>query len=699
MQTTSVLQSNVQQQTPNAPDLQQLSLILRERGWLIAACASVGILTGAIHSKRLPLTYESLSVLQLEPRGRVLGFESDNTAPSGNDAGLQTILETFKSRALLDRVQRELDLTDNPYFSSTPLTPDQAQNVIRGCLEVRQRRGTQLIDITVRHQNAEVAKSLANGVAQAFIQLQLDQRSSGARSVLEFLMAEADRLKKRLKKSEEALQVYKETNQATSLEDRQDTVITSLKMQGSNLATARSNRIRIETDVADMERFDGDTEALLRVASVAQQPRIVSTRAKIADLESQLSTLRLRYTDKHPKVVQALTQLRESEGSLQKLVLQSPSTLRADLERAIATEANFENALKEQEKQALNLNRQSIDYKVLARDVDTDRAVYESILRKLKETDVARGVQLSDLRIFESATLSNSPTRTSIWKFLTIGAFAGMVAGSGAVLGGCLIETSWRTAEEIENATGLAVLSTVPRLSKSAKGRDILARLSDPSDPILEAFRSLRTSLHLSARKQGKHCFLFAGAQANDGKSFCSIGYALTLSRQGVRTLLIDADLRSPSLESTLFKTKNLPGLTEILEGRMKLSDAIVPTSIPGLDFLPAGRLLPDASELLTRKGIHATLEDARQRYDCLVLDSAPVQSVSDSLLIAEAVDSVLLVVRYACTPKKAAMRAIQLFEDQGTPVEGIVLNSANPTSMYNYYSPERSKSKTYPNI
>lgn len=632
------------------------------------------------------MMYQSLSVLQLEPRGRVLGFESDSTAPSGNDAGLQTILETFKSRALLDRVNRDLRLAENPHFSLTPLTPEQAQNALQGCLEVRQRRGTQLIDISVRHGNAELAKSIANGVAQAFIQLQLDQRSSGARSVLEFLMAEADRLKKRLKISEEALQVYKETNQATSLEDRQDTVITSLKMQGNNLATARSNRIRIETDVADMDRFAGDTEALLQVASVAQQPRIVSTRAKIADLESQLSTLRLRYTDKHPKILQALSQLGETEGALQKLVLQIPATLRADLERAIATEANFESALKDQEKQALILNRQSIDYKVLARDVDTDRAVYESILRKLKETDVARGVQLSDLRIFEAASLPNSPTRTSVWKFLAVGAFAGVFVGGGAVFGGCLIESAWRTAGEIEASTGLGVLSTVPRLSGTATGKHLLARLSDPADPILEAFRSLRTSLHLSARKQGKHCFLFAGAQANDGKSFCSTGYALTLARQGVHTLLIDADLRSPSLEETLFKTKHLPGLTEVLEGRIKLSDAIVPTSIPGLDFLPAGRLLPDASELLTRKGIHSTLKEAKQRYDCIVLDSAPIQAVSDPLLLAEAVDSVLLVVRYGSTSKKAALRAIQLFEDQGTPVEGIVLNGANPTSMYSYY-------------
>jgi Mrp family chromosome partitioning ATPase len=119
-----------------------------------------------------------------------------------------------------------------------------------------------------------------------------------------------------------------------------------------------------------------------------------------------------------------------------------------------------------------------------------------------------------------------------------------------------------------------------------------------------------------------------------------------------------------------------------------------IPATIhnPLLDFLPAGRILPEASELLTRKGVHATLNSARQRYDCLVLDSAPVHSVSDSLLLAQAVDSVLLVVRYASTPRKAALRAIHLFQDQGTPVEGIVFNGASPTSMYGYYSGEKAE-------
>ena len=397
--------------------------------------------------------------------------------------------------------------------------------------------------------------------------------------------------------------------------------------------------------------------------------------------------MRLRYTDKHPKLIQAFTQLSDAEAALRLTTVQIPYTFKADLERAVATEHNFETALKEQEKQALALNRQSIEFKVLVRDVETDRALYESILRRLKETDVARGVQLSDLRVFESATVPNMPAPQFTLKFLALGMFAGLLVGVVVVLGGYLVEGTWRTADEIESASGLPVLSTVPKLRGSASERSLLKALSDPSQSVLEAFRSLRTALHLGARKQGKNCFLFTSALPNDGKSFCAAGYAMTLANQGVRTLLIDADLRAPSLERNLLGTQDLKGLAEVLEGSLSLSSAICLTEVPCLHLLPAGRIMPNASELLTRKGIHSILGNAREQYDCLVIDSAPVQSVSDALLLAEAVDSVCLVVRYAGTPRKAAMRALHLLRDHGTPVEGIIFNGATPTAPYGYYS------------
>lgn len=691
MESTAHTSHSPQASPPSAvPDAAQLFLVLKERLWIVAVCCAAGLVAALVYAKRQPRTFRTHAVIQVEPRARVLGFESDSGPALGSEGGIPTILETFRSRPFAERAVRELRLAQDREFCSSPVPETHLPSQFRGCVHVSQRRGTQLLDIVAEHPVAAVAQRLANGAAESFIQHQIAQRTSGPRALMQFLVTEAERQKVKLQKSEEALQRYKETNRASSLEDRQDTVTTALKIQGTNLAEARTSRIRLESDLSDIERFAENPEALVSLASVAQHPSVTSTRAQIQAIESLLGTLRLRYTDKHPKMVQALQQLNDAKSNLRRAVLQIPALARGELERARSAERNFESAFRDQEQQALELNRQSIDFKVLSRDVETDRALYDSILRRLKETDIAKGVQLGDLTLFESAPLPSAPAQRKALQFIGIGLFAGFLTGIGAVLATFLLDNTWRSAEELEVSTGLPVLAILPRQFRIGGMRSLPAALQDPTQPILEAFRSLRTSLHLSARKRGKHCFLFTSALPGDGKTFCAVGYAITLASQGVKTLLIDADMRAPSVEKVLFGSAEKPGLAEVLEGVLELKDAIFASGIPGLEILGAGSPVTHASELLTRTGIHSTLQRAAAAYDCIVVDSAPVQSVSDAMLLAEAVDCVCMVVRYGKTPRKEALRSLHLLQEHGAPLEGIILNGAHVNRLYDYYSRPR---------
>jgi capsular exopolysaccharide synthesis family protein len=379
------------------------------------------------------------------------------------------------------------------------------------------------------------------------------------------------------------------------------------------------------------------------------------------------------------------------------MVLQIPSLVRGELERARSTERNFETAFRDQEQQALELNRQSIDFKVLSRDVETDRALYDSILRRLKETDIAKGVQLGDLSLFESAPLPAAPAQRKALQFIGMGIFAGLITGIGTIIATFLLDSTWRSAEDVEISTGLPVLATLPQHSRRRATQSLPSMLQDPTEPLLEAFRSLRTSLHLSARKQGKKCFLFTSALPGDGKSLSAMGYAITLANQGVKTLLIDADMRAPSIEKTFLGPEERPGLAEVLESQMTLGDAVQPTAVPGLDILSAGCPLTHALELLTRTGIHSTLRNAAAAYECIIVDSAPVQSVSDAILLAEAVDCVCVVVRYGKTPRKDALRALHLLQEHGAPLAGIVFNGAHIRRMYDYYARPREAAPPMP--
>ncbi len=690
---------------PNAgPDeasplnLQDLLVIFREKLWVLLGCGLLGLAVTIYQLRHLPQIYTATAVLQIEPRNRVLSFEPETMLATASETGTQTTLELFKSRPLLHDTVLHLGLQENPAFfkdTKSKLSSAEAIEALASCFWVKQRRGTQLLDITASHTSPEMAFQIANGVTDAFFRLGEGQRTATLRSTMSFLISEADRLKARLQKSEEALQSYREANNAVAVEEKQDTVTAALKTQANNLAVARANRIRLETDADDMERFNSNPAQLLTIASIAQHPAIASQRNQINELLSKIATLNTRYTDKHPKLIQSKQQLLDAENTLRRLTLQIPETVRSDLERAIATERNFERALKEQERQSLSLNRQSITYHTLVRDVETDRSLYESIVKRLKETDVERGIAAQNARILEAASLPLSPDRHKKTRLLAIGLVGGLLAGGALVFGGYFLNSSWRSIEEIENATGLPVLASIPKQSGQHMEQP-LSKLALQSQLLtLEAFRSLRTALHMNARRNGKNCFLFTSALPGEGKSFCSAGYALTLARQGVRTLLIDADLRRPFLAKHLLGDDQLPGLIEVLQQEISLTSAIHPTKTAGLDLLPAGIVQSDASELLTLTGIETLLTLSRELYDCIIIDCAPVLLVSDAILLSSAVDAVCTVVRYGVTPKNSLLRALHLLSDAGAPMEGVIFNAVNPNMLPRYYVQPRQELAT----
>ncbi|MEK0447707.1 MAG: hypothetical protein RLZZ399_3028 [Verrucomicrobiota bacterium] len=668
------------------PDWRSLLLGLREHWGVIAALGILGALAAFWFISGRPTLYRATAVLQVETPKAILGFEPSPPQNAAPESSVQGAIESFKSRSLLRWAAAEMALSQDPQFAPQPISQEQAGNLLLKCIRVQLRRGTQLLEISAEHSNPQQAKKLANGMAEAFLRHSEEQRLGAAQHTLQFLGKEAEQLKARLQRSETALQNYMETQNAASLDEKQDTLTAALKAQAANLSTARSLRIRLQTDIADMERFQNQPEALISVASISQHPAVLSQQNQINELQSRVSGLRLRYTDKHPKLVLANQQLEDARRTLQRVVLQIPETLRAELDRALATERNFEAALKEQERLSLSLNRQSIAYNVLARDVETDRSLYQAVLKRLKETDAASGIPSDHIHFFESATLPETPVSQNRLRFIALGLFAGSLFGTVLLASHQLLRDAWRSVDSLENATGMPVLAAIPFRKELSKKARLAQLLRNPNHPLLESFRSLRTSLHIHARRDGKSCFLFTSALPGDGKSLCSMGYALSLAQQGVRTLLIDADLRRPCLAKRLLGTDQLPGFTDLISGKSPISDTIFTTETENLDLLPGGQILSNASELLTAARVDILLQNARERYDCVIIDCAPVLPVSDAILLSHAVDSVCLVVRYGVTGKKLTMRALHLLSDANAPLEGVILNSVSPSALPQYY-------------
>lgn len=673
-----------------AIDIRAILHVLIEKAWLIVLCLLVGVFAGLAYIARAPKIYRSQAVLQIDPdesKERVLGLDEKSSDDLTKDEMMQTIVDGFYTRTLWQKVVEANALQKNPDYlppkpDKTPYTVDEATDAMGGFVKAERRKGTMLVDAAVEHPDPKMAQLIANSLAHEYIRLKITQGVGNSDLAVEYLMDEAKKVKAHLQKSEEALQNYKETNNSVSLEQKQDTVISKLRSQTNLYSNAKADRIRLEADCKTVENLAGQPEAILNVASVSKHPIIRDLKKQIADAQNVISGLGVRYTDKHPKMIESRTKLAQLQDALLQNAANMPRLIRSDYEAALATEQNFEAALHDQEKMALELNRQSIGFNTLARDLETDRALYEALITRIKQTDVAKGIELTYLRMFESANLLTDPVKPKKPFVLAMSIVGGLLTGIAVSFGLNAMDNSLKTVDQAEAVTGLPVLAAIPRGTKSEFGKRGLVTLKKPGSAVAEAFRSLRTSLHLAAKKSGSGAIVFTGAMPSEGKSFCAMNYSITLAQQGLRTLLIDCDLRRPMVGRTLLNDHDkLLGLVDCLEDTCSPSMAIHTTEIDNLSVMPSGSSVSRPAELLSKPEFGIILKQMASQFDQVVIDSAPVNAVSDTLLILEHVPYVCIVAQAGKTSSRMILRACRTLVDAAATPVGIVLNQVPENS------------------
>jgi len=668
--------------------------LLRERAWVIVVCVIVGLFLGlgyAAHQSRIFRAKAVLEVASEEPN--VLKFDQGHAQDFTAQDALQTTVACFRSRTLLQNVIDKYDLRSDPAFAGRlgNLTDEQALERILRVTYVDVRKGTRLIDIIGESSNPKTAQTLANALSAEFLAMLMEQRASTSKFALKFLMDEAATLKTKLQHSEEVLQDYKENHHSVSLEEKQDTVVSKLKNQNAQWTDAKAARLRLEADYNKVVAHADDVNMLLSMAAVSNHPAVIECKQQISTLESKIAVLGLRYTEKHPMMIQTRAQIADAHALLNATVLKMPSLLRSTYEAAIVTEKNFETALREQEQAAQDLNRQAIPYNVLYRDVETDRALYEAILKRLKEADIAKGVELSNIRIFEAAALPAGPVNLGKIKLGGLGILGGLVLGVGLSFALHLVDNSLKTVDQAERITGLSVIGAIPRGGRRIKSKNDIFLLNDPKSIIAESFRSLRASLELAARRKDGGIFLFTSAVPSEGKTFTAIHIAVAFAQQGLRTLLIDADLRAPKIGDIFKCERGVPGVSDVIARESWPCRDSLATEINNLFVLSAGTRIINPAEILSGPGFGKLLQMAAADFDAVIVDSAPIHAVSDTLLLVEHVHWVCMVAKAGGTSASAVIRARQQLELAGAKVAGLVLNqlpSDGGVGYYYYYSP-----------
>jgi len=663
-----------------------------DRLWIVILCAVLGVGIAAFQLSKQETRYTSRAVIFLEQdKQRVLG----GTVQSVVDTQVRsldmvnTVVATLKTYPFALRVAERLKLGKNPAFLRAariqkPEIPDsQAAGIAAGMVTTSYRQGTRLIDIVAVSRNSEVSVMVADGYANEYLRLVMEQRTNATRSAGQFLVEEANRLGAKMKVSEEGLQSFRERERAASLDTLLAESQSRVNTLNEEIAKAKEELKQLDADLLVVSGKNLAAEQFLELPSIANHPAIAGITTSIKKQKADIDVLSQRYLPEHPVYASANKQLQvlmdareETLGS----VISQLKGIREQLQNRIAL---LETSLGEAEKELLQVTGKSVEYNALTRELQTDKALYESVLNRLKEVDLTKGLAEESVRVHEPA-LGASPIPVPYTKTLLMGLLGGIAAGIALAIGLSTLDPSLRTVEETEAVTGLNVVTVIPRL-KVRNPR--LVADTDRHSVVAEAFRTARTALVLTGDPDKKKVFLLTSALPTEGKTFSSANFAVTLAQQGFRTLYVDADLRNPSVSKLFYGEHRKPGFGDILLGAATLETAVRESEVENLFVLAAGSRVPNPAELLAHASLAQFFADARAAYDCIVLDSAPVIAVSDTLLLIRFVDVSCLVVRSQSTPRKSIAHAIRLLSDLGHPPAGIFLNMLSEGHSYYAYS------------
>jgi polysaccharide biosynthesis transport protein len=680
---TKALSTQVNEPSSATFDLAHFYHLLLSKAWVIILCVILTLLAAIGYLVWAPKTYESRAVIAVEqetPRvNNIQDFNADNGEDMNRPEVIKTIEQALLSQTLLLKVVKVNGLDKDPSFArpkkdGSAYLDTELVGLFAGKVNVKQRRGTRLLDITVDDKDPQKAQRLAESMVREFVNLSFEQELGLTDTAGDYLRKESDSLKLKLQNAERAVESYREEHNAVSLEDKQNIIVDKLKDLNLKVTEAKGERLRLEADVLTIKQGKAKTaDELLSLPSISALPVVAALRQELADRES-------RY--------KAEGQLKGLQDSLNRAVVNASNMVIKTYEAAKSTEAKLTAALQEQEMAALELNKIAIPYNALVREVETDRALYESVLTRMKVTNVAKGIWQNNIRVVETPMVPVRAAKPKKMVILALALMGGFVVGCGLVIGSDLADHSIRSVDQAENYSGLSVLAAVPESKRKDLDKESVLT-SDPASYEAEAFRSLRTAISFLAPDKERKTILFTSANPAEGKSYCSLNYAVALAQTGRRTLLIDADLRRPNLSRVVLGNSKAPGLTECLMGRASVADCCQPTQVENLFILPAGERASKPAELLASCDFSGMLKEAMIHFDRIVLDSAPVNAVSDTQLIAKDVQSVCFVVRAIKTPARAIIRACSLLAQTGSHPDGMVFNRIPRRSRDRYYFSE----------
>ena len=571
----------------------------------------------------------------------------------------------------------------------------RAISALLGRLRVLAGRHSRVVTVRFSSVDPRVASDVANTLARLYVERDMEFRYTSSRDASQWLQQRIAEQRQELERTERSLQRYREEHGAAGIEDRQNIIVQELENLHTAATEATLARIESEARYRDLQTAQHDSEAVARYPEVLRNNFIQEQKLTLSGLRRERARLADELGPRHPDMVSIESSMRDAEERLQNEVEAVVDSLRIDYQVAASQEEQLVAELDEQTDEALALDRTGIEYGVMRREAESSRRLYESLLQRAAETGVAGELETSNIRLIDEAETPLRPVRPRRQLALLFGLFGGMVVALGLVGFLEYVDDRIKTPEDIKDHLDLPFLGMVPFVSVGSNGeddggagkrpRDVLVGRGAPAD-FVESIRSVRTSLVFSSAEEGCRMVLVTSTAPSEGKSCISANVAVSLAHLGMRTLLVDADLRRPQ-QHLHFGQEAEPGLSNLIVNEGKASAVVRKTRVPRLSLMPSGAIPPNPSELLGSARFARLLESMEDQFDWIVFDSPPVLPIADALVAAKIVGNVLFVVGTDTTSRRVARDALEQLSQSGAHVVGAVLNKAQLRRHPYYYS------------
>jgi polysaccharide biosynthesis transport protein len=657
--------------------------IILERRWLVVA-AFVSVFTlCVIYLVKAPRIYQAVTRLQIDRESdNVLNLREGISLETREQDYLQTQYKNLLSRSLVSSVIANLKLDDDARYASKS---DRVRAVMND-ITISPIRLSRLVEVKVEHTDAQQAALIASNLVHRFVDNNLARKNLASSQANRWLEEEAKAQRAIVEKTEQELQSYKVKMNNISLEDNQNIVLQALKLAQEELVRAQSrSAVTAKTD-QEVQRMLSNGAPIENIPAVANDKLIQELKARMAIREAELANLLKRYREKYPLVQQMNEEIVSLKSSIKQESGKIVAAISSEAQLAHAQEASLRTIVEERTLEVLKLGDLRIPYSQLSQDAMLNRNLYSNVLQSQKENALIANSKINNMRIIDEAFVPPRYVKPRIALTLILGFIGGLVVGCGLAFFVNYMDDSIKTQDDVEVYLRLPFLGYVPNIkTNSVVERDLQAHLH-PQSTAAEGFRTIRAAIALMPKAEKYHLLAVTSTIPSEGKSLLASNLAIVTAQTGVRTLLVDADLRRPSVHKA-FQLHSPDGLSAYLQGtREHIEDIVHKSEVPNLDVICCGAIPSSPSELAGSKRMRQFLEEARQRYDRIFVDCPPVSAVSDPLVIAAMADGVVFITKFNKIRREHARKSIQRIQDAGIFILGAVLNDIDFEGKDSYY-------------